>query len=161
MEFVPGGIRLDDVSGGTLGAGVVPLSRFMRAEGAAKNAGAVTVTPAGVTIVSLTLPAPVVGDRVIVCAQVKMTKGAVAGRCEVSIDANCGAGLSVFEEANAPHTRGEIAIGAIFEHPLTGVGMVLEVAADFVVDVNALSIGSDATVAIGGASVYAFILRDS
>jgi hypothetical protein len=96
MEFVQGEISLDDISGGTLGAGVIPLARMLRAEEYAENVADVTVTAGGTEIVALSSMTLVAGDRVLVMAQFDGLKGAVNGGLQISINKWAGTAVGVF-----------------------------------------------------------------
>jgi hypothetical protein len=162
MEFVPGTISLDNVVGGTLLAGVVPLSRFRRGEDYQVNIDSKTVGVGGTTLITCAVGGCKVGDRVIAVARMVMTKGATAGLTDTWIEASAGGGAVCEWGGGLPAaTTTYQPAAAIMSQTVVGLGRIITADGNFTFTLRAASAGSNGTVPIGGAAINVFVMRDS
>ncbi len=162
MEFQPGTITLNAISGGVLGSGVIPFPRFERDYQEAENAGNVTVTGGTTELNVITLTGAVAGDRIIVIARCEFRKGGVAGLTQNAVDRTVGPGVVNFMLRGAfwwNELRDTMANGrwadtlTLFGDVTTGGNITLRQ--------YGVSGGSDSTVTTGMAAIAAWVIPGS
>jgi hypothetical protein len=165
MAFVDGAdalrLTLDD-SNGLLGTTLVPLSLMRRDQVGSANVGAVTILVGVTTILSLPTTVDVaIGDRILVTAGVTATKGATGGNTAVEIVKSAGTSTGVWHQsAAALQDERNVPATLIGRHALAGVWLVTG-AGSLTLLLRGTSAGSNSAVAIGGAELRYWAMRDS
>lgn len=159
MILVGGGVRLEDIIGGTLNVGAVPWARLIRLDASAANAGLVTLVAGNTTIVTVDLGTVVVGDRIYCDGTAQLDKGVTAGISQMFVAQSTGTAVLVsyggqatstetfFQQASESLIR---QVGAIFR-VTTGGTLTMRLAG--------LSNGSNATVQAGAGGIYGVVFR--
>lgn len=153
------GLSLGQITGGTLGAGVVPYERLFRALARNQNNAIVTVLAADTTVVSLGSQNVVSGDIIHVVATLEIVKGGVAGTIDAFVAQLAGtatifwglAGVSIEQRT------GSIGAGATTRLTLAGYAEV-NASGTCELALRSASAGSNSTVAIGKGQMSGLIL---
>jgi hypothetical protein len=150
---------LDDIAGGTLLAGVVPLARMLRARYKGHNAGAVTVVAGATTVLTLDCGTVVTGDVIRVSAYALFTKGATAGYAYLKLLKDSGAATVEFFDglSEAAHYRDTVVASGNVTIPITAV-VEVTLGGTLTLKLTGYSAGSNSTVAIAGAQMYVEVL---
>ena len=167
MILVMGAVREEDVvfsaaghthvggaQGNTLGIDALKVD-----EQSASNAGIVTITALGVTVVSLPSMTVAAGDRVLVCVVLTAVKGATAGDVGVVLDQSAGTATGAFahdssflRNIESVLANGNLSITLAGVYKIAGAGtMTLRLFGE--------SSSSDSSVAVGAADIHALVLR--
>jgi hypothetical protein len=159
VRFNQGGIRLDDLIGGTLNAGVVGVDRTSRGYFSTANAGVLTVSNPPSDVLTLDLGTVVLGDIILVSAKWDLTKTGAAGYCWSIVDKVSGTASIGFASTwpNLWSQDSIIASGQWMEG-VSGIAEVLT-AGTLVIRLSCGSIGSTADIPIGGVYLSALVLR--
>ncbi len=162
MRFQTGPSSLSDISGGILASGVVPFQRFTRAIGDVENTAVINPGIALTILNQIPVVGAVAGDRLIVWARFEMTKGATPGLTVHEVDQTGAPGVVDFmlegafgNERYDPH-----AANSMMSRVHSRVGVVTTGGA-FNIDQYLASMGSDGTVAIGGAGLSVWLYAGS
>lgn len=161
MIISGGGVRLDDIIGGTLNVGNVLLNRLLRLNASTSNLALVTVTNVITQILSGNLGTVGTADQILLTLALVGTKGATAGRTEAHIYKVSGTASVTFLTNDTTFGNAEFV-----EANLVWVecfSTVLNVASGgtLVVGVEGVSAGSDLSISAGGCGLLALVLRNT
>lgn len=146
---------------GVMVSGAVPHDRATRSSVSTKNAAAVTVTAAGVTIVTLDIGSVVLGDFIEVSSRVQIGKGTTAGDTLILVGKASGTGdVVIFSDYTV--------LSDIFYHAASATQAITQygvfrvsVAGTLVLRLYGSSSGSDSTVGASLGQIHARIVRNS
>ena len=162
MRLTPGGIRLDDILGGTLNVGTIPAPRFRRFEGQATNGIGLTITAAGVDIITLDCGSVVAGDRFFIQGLVDMVKGLTAGRSSVSLLQHAGTAGIAFGESETAAVESDSGVPASEAARFSPCAMgKVTSSGTLTLKLRGVSAGSDSTVAINNGEIHVWIIPGS
>jgi hypothetical protein len=151
-------LRMDT---GLLGTGLIPLSMLQSggSPAAGENAGAVTVLAAETAIAtSNASAATAIGDLILVCAQVTMTKGVTAGITHIWVKALGSGTVTWLSSLATLDVQSLTAANDVITVLLMGLGLCSN-ANTQQWGVRGTSAGSNGTVAIAGGQIIQRVLR--
>ncbi len=158
MRGGPGGVRLDDILGGTLNFGTVPLARMRAEEISAENAGAVTILVGLTNIVSLASMSVVAGDRILAAGFLICTKGATGGTNVYEIAQTAGtATIQVVNSRGTVQWRNNVLAAEVDGFSTVQVVKVT-VGGTLTLTLRAQSAGSNSSVVAADGQIYALRL---
>lgn len=162
MEFQPGAVTLNDVIGGTLGAGVVPFPRYTEQEDEFTSTGVITVLNTWTNITTFALTGLSAGDRIIMCGKCQMEKGAVAGDNDYRFQMPSGTATIRWFDSNTSYGVKSANFPALTVDS-RDIFCIAEVngAGWANIDFEARSLGSNSSCAIGGTGAYIVVLPGS
>jgi hypothetical protein len=152
-------VTLDQVVGGTLATGTVPLLRTMRTLVRNANGGIITVLAADTTVVLLSAANVVSGDIIHVTGMARLVKGGVAGAIHLHVVQVAGTAsiLWGFYGSELGIEIPSLGAGANIHLPVSGYAEV-DSSGTCQLALVATSAGSNASVAIGEGQFSAMVL---
>jgi hypothetical protein len=146
---------------GLMGTGLIPLSMLRRGEASGENAGVVTILAAQTALVDVATAVDVaIGDRVIVYAQARATKGVTAGTTDISVIQQAGTATGVWTHNNASMIDfRDVGASVDAQFYLSGIFRVTG-AGTLTLRLQGRSAGSNSNAPAASAELYLLTLRD-
>lgn len=139
--------------------GVVPLARMQRTEASAQS-GAVTVTSSDTSVITLSLGTVNSGDRILVTAWMRATKGATGGTTLMYVGQSAGtATITTLNSEVILKTSMNVPASSLQDQLISGVIKVTGTGT-LTLRITGNSAGSDSSVPSGGSQVHAIVLNN-
>jgi hypothetical protein len=159
MLYSGGFTTLDEISGGTLNAGIVTARRFIRNNWLYVNAAPLTVTVAGGVVATLGTMVAHVDDLIWISCRLTLTKGVSAGVLGLQIEeSTLGAGLG-FGPAGQMRPLTNVSLGANAVQSFTLDAMCkCYIENNYVLQLSGSSTGSTSAIAAGALACGVIVL---
>lgn len=160
MIVTGGGIRLDDIIGGTLNVGNVPIGRVAQSIVSSSNGGLVTLTASDTIILTLGLGFAFSDVQILLQVGMLGTKGATSGRSKVRIFQSTGTAVADFRTTTQEFgVSSFVSANDVWNVCYTGI-LEITTSGTITIGVNGLSAGSDMTIAAGECALHGMVLRN-
>jgi len=161
MEFAPGAITLDDIVGGVLQVGEVPLPRILRRETTFENAAGRTLGGALGIIMTGVLADCEIGDRIAVWFSAEVVKGGAGDTTELTVEQSGGTGTIVFNNDELILYNSSWVNAAALWGVSWAFLVKCTVAGSPIMRFDGRSLTADSTIALGKAQCVAWIYPGS